>query len=940
MNLKNAYETQLETSIKIALEKDQFRLSYQPKVDVVTGKIVGVEALIRWEHPERGIIPPLDFIPIAEETGLIIPIGEWVLRTACKQNRIWQEAGLPPFVIAVNLSARQLYQTDLVQMVQDVLGETKLAPEYLELEITESMMMDVQHVLPIVKELKRMGVRLSLDDFGTGYSSLHYLKEFPIDEIKIDKSFVRVCTSDAKDATITKAIIAMAHQLKLSVVAEGVETKEQLVFLQQHLCNKAQGFLFSKPILPEEFVQNFEKIERIAKQEGIPQELSRQKWLEEALENARQELQDTVRQQQGMIFKFTERNGKFIHTLSSGELLNKIGLGPQTLIGRDLYEVLPFHEAERKSYYYRKAWEGEENVSYEGKLNGVWYLASLRPIRKAGKVVEVIASCVDITKRIESEERFQKIAAFSPMGIGIFSDGQILYTNLSALKILREDNVVGKSIYNFLPTDTSAIAEQRLAISGREPSTVEMNLKLHDGEIVEVELTTVPINYEGSPSILVLFSDETKRKKTEQTFRNSIKKLEDVNLALDESSILAITNKKGIIQFVNDKFCEISKYPREELMGKDHKILNSGYHPKGFFKEMWRTIGRGKTWKGEIRNKAKDGSFYWVHTTVVPFLNSNGKPYQYVSIRTDITERKQVEEALRLSEERYRLITDNMTDLVCIIDGNGFCKYASPSHFAVLGFPIGVYGQKDGRDLIHADDVEQMNIQFKKMVDTKKGGTVELRCKDANDNWMWLEARATPIFDKEGVFEHFLIVSREISERKMYEEKLTYMAYHDMLTDLPNRRLFLKILKKSLEEAIQYQRKMAVIYLDMDGFKQINDTFGHDVGDEVLKQFVQRVQGELSEGATFARQGGDEFMVVLPDLQAEQDAIDIAERIIISLQERWQSNGLKVKMTASLGLAFYPRDGETEHKLMEFADKALYRAKEGGRNNYKTYSIM
>jgi EAL domain-containing protein (putative c-di-GMP-specific phosphodiesterase class I) len=324
--------------------------------------------LIRWEHPKKGLVYPAEFIPLVEETGLIIPIGEWVLRTACLQNKFWQEAGLSPIIMSVNLSVRQLNQPNLVETVQLVLKETELAPEYLELEITESMMMDIHH-LPIVRELKRLGIHISLDDFGTGYSSLHYLKEFPISKIKIDQTFVRNCTVDSNDATIVKTIIGMAHQLKLEVIAEGVETKEQLIFLQQNLCNKGQGYLFTKPLLPEELVPHFVEIEKIIHREGIPQQLCSKKWMEEALQNARQELLETVRQQQGMIFKFIQENGKFIHTLCDGELLYRMSLTPEHIIGREVRDFLQECEAEKKLQYYRRAWEGEENVTYEGEVN-------------------------------------------------------------------------------------------------------------------------------------------------------------------------------------------------------------------------------------------------------------------------------------------------------------------------------------------------------------------------------------------------------------------------------------------------------------------------------------------------------------------------------------------------------------------------------------------
>lgn len=940
VDLEYFNDTQLETELKEALERQEFRLYYQPKLDLVTGKIRGVEALIRWEHPTRGIVSPVDFIPFAENSGLILSIGKWVMRTACWQNKAWQDSGIPPMVMAVNLSARQLYQVDLVDIVRGILEETKLAPEYLELEITESMMLDVEHVLPIVKKLKGLGVQLSLDDFGTGYSSLFYLREFPIDSIKIDQSFVRICTSDTKDASIVKTIIAMAHQLKLGVIAEGVETTDQLVFLQQHLCNSAQGYLFSKPIPAEEFVQKYNELEEIVKRHGVSQYVSTHKMLEEAFEISRRKLRDMVRNQQGMIFKFIESEGKFIHTLCDGELLYKLGLSPQTLIGRELHDFLPSDEAERKLYYYRRAWEGEENVSYEGTLNGICYFASLRPIYRGGQVVEVIASCVDITKRKESEEGFQKVVDFSPTGIVIHRDGQILYANPSALNTIQEEDIVGKSIDCFLHPESNQIVKHRAsqAEKGKELPITEIKLIRHDGEVINIKMGTTFINYEGIPAKLTLFSDETERIKAEQAFKKSHKKLKDVNLALDESSVVAISNQNGFIQFVNDKFCEISKYSREELLGQNYRILNSGYHNKDFFKDLSIIIGEGKTWKGEICNRTKYGNLYWVQTTIVPFYNDKGIPYQYVSIQNDITERKRVEEALRLSEERYRLIAENMTDLVCIIDKDGICNYASPSHVTVLGYPAEGYEGVPVIDWVFKDDHEKVQ---KYLVAMEKGAAIdvlEYRFKDVNNQWIWFEARVTPIFDKEGKFEHFLVVSREIAERRMYQQKLSYMAYHDTLTGLPNRRLLIEKLTQSINDAQRYERKLAVMYLDIDNFKSINDTFGHAIGDELLRQFVQRVKGCIRGGDIFARQGGDEFTILLPKIKEEQDAIKIANRIIDSLKEPLHINQHVIQITSSIGIAYYPKDSNTSYEILKYADNALYCAKKDGRNRYKTYS--
>ena len=254
MNRKAFDRLEMEGKLRHALERHEFELYYQPRVDLSTGSIVGAEALIRWNDPGSGQVGPYRFIPILEETGLIIPVGEWVLRTACLQSRKWLDAGLPPFQIAVNLSARQFHQLDLVGDVTRILDETGFNPQFLGLELTESILMqDVEEAAGKLAALKEMGISLAIDDFGTGYSSLSYLKRFPLNELKIDQSFVRDLTTDPDDAAIVNTIIAMAHSLKLKVVAEGVETVEQLGFLIEHQCEEMQGYYFSKPIPVDQF---------------------------------------------------------------------------------------------------------------------------------------------------------------------------------------------------------------------------------------------------------------------------------------------------------------------------------------------------------------------------------------------------------------------------------------------------------------------------------------------------------------------------------------------------------------------------------------------------------------------------------------------------------------------------------------------------------------
>jgi diguanylate cyclase (GGDEF)-like protein/PAS domain S-box-containing protein len=253
MNLRAVERQSLENGLRDAMERQEFVLHYQPKMNLKTGAIIGVEALIRWHHPQRGLVPPAQFIPIAEECGFIVPIGRWVLREACHQARAWQDAGLRPMRIAVNVSAVELRAKDFVSGVRAILTESGLEPRYLELELTETFLMqDSKSTAAVLQALKGMGVQLALDDFGTGYSSLSYLKRFPIDTLKIDRSFVRDLTTDADDASIVSAVISMGRSLHMGVVAEGVETREQLAVLQEQSCPEGQGYYFSRPMVAEE----------------------------------------------------------------------------------------------------------------------------------------------------------------------------------------------------------------------------------------------------------------------------------------------------------------------------------------------------------------------------------------------------------------------------------------------------------------------------------------------------------------------------------------------------------------------------------------------------------------------------------------------------------------------------------------------------------------
>ncbi|KNY25284.1 putative bifunctional diguanylate cyclase/phosphodiesterase [Pseudobacteroides cellulosolvens] len=253
MNEKVSEKLELENKLRKAIKNEEFIVYYQPQIDIGTMQVKGVEALVRWNHPIEGIIQPAKFIPVAEESGLIVEIDEFVMRTACKQLKSWIDSDIEPVTISVNLTSKEFQQANFVDLLKEIINDTGLRADFIEIEITESLVMkDIDVTLPVLKDLKSMGVRISLDDFGTGYSSLNYLKRLPIDTIKIDKSFIDEITEDSKEEAIAESIIALAHKMNLSVVAEGIETKKQLEFIKEQKCDKAQGYYFSKPLPVDE----------------------------------------------------------------------------------------------------------------------------------------------------------------------------------------------------------------------------------------------------------------------------------------------------------------------------------------------------------------------------------------------------------------------------------------------------------------------------------------------------------------------------------------------------------------------------------------------------------------------------------------------------------------------------------------------------------------
>ncbi|WP_342601005.1 diguanylate cyclase [Psychrobacillus sp. FSL H8-0483] len=459
---------------------------------------------------------------------------------------------------------------------------------------------------------------------------------------------------------------------------------------------------------------------------------------------------------------------------------------------------------------------------------------------------------------------------------------------------------------------------------------------LHNETIVN-ETTVIPI-FNGEEVYILATTREVTRTKEMQ---EATYILESYRKGVNDAALVAMTNEVGIIEMVNKLFEETSQFNKSELIGKSFRMINSHFHEEDFFEKMWETIQKGETWRGQIRNRTKYGSFFWVDAHIIPITNEQGVIEKYLTIQFDNTEKKRIMSELRNIERSFKLITDYSNDLIAITDAEGYLLYSSPGHETILKYDkeelFGTYYL----DLIADSSIKLLDAEefFSSGEQNKFRTELSLKAKDGSTIWTDTSITTVENTVDDQKEKWFVFVSREITDKRALEDQLKYMAFHDSLTGLPNRRLFQDDFPAALSSVCSEYPSIGLLYIDGDNFKEINDQFGHEVGDQFLMHFAEKLQESVNSQYKVYRIGGDEFVIVIDQVKDYIDNISpTIERVVQSIQHTlskgWVIEEIAFTPTSSIGISMFPNDGVSLEELLYNADQALYTAKKHGKNKY------
>lgn len=624
-------------------------------------------------------------------------------------------------------------------------------------------------------------------------------------------------------------------------------------------------------------------------------------------------------------------------------------------VGKSVGEMVPPETAALITHHYDEAIRARKSIVYEDyRLADSFYSETLEyrdvvllplhyfesevtPVfNESGACTHVISVVREVTDRKRRElelsilrDQHESLRRYSPHGIFVLDhELRVKSINPAAPNITgySETDFIDRSFLDWLPDSQKPLVREGLqfALSGK-PHKYGIKAYQKTGEALDLAILNIPIEVSGNiTGLFAIIIDHTPEKNAERALQESERRYRQLIETIPEGIIV---HKDGIVLYANA--LALKTIGETDVKGKSIlTYVAAEYHEST--KKRLATLQLGDPVQDtEIVLVTPTGQH--LHMDLGSLLIDYEGTTAVMTVVRDMTEKREMERALRQSETQYRLITENMSDLVCILERNGRVRYASPSHQSVLGYVPTFYEGKNTLDFIHPEDVTPTRQKLKAMTEGSEPLTLEFRHLHKDGRWIWLETKIQAIYEGATLL-HYLTVTREIMQRKVLEKQLKHLAYHDTLTELPNRRYFLAYLEEALSRIDEDDEELAVLSLDIDHFKQINDTHGHDVGDELLRQFSLRLTQTLRNQDVIARFGGDEFSVLIryTDLSAPDQ---VAEKLIASLQYPWQIEGHTFITTSSVGVARY-QSGMTKKRLLKQADLALYEAKSNGRNRY------